>query len=116
MWTVDAASELAAMLPVTATPSSCSRKSRWNQARRNSPSVTLRMPSASTSRTAAAMASSSTARSWAAVIVPAARAARASCTAGGRSRLPTWSARNGGSMRLTDGVWPLGTGRSRGGC
>ena len=43
-----AASELAAMLPVTATPSSCSRKSRWNQARRNSPSVTLRIPSAST--------------------------------------------------------------------
>ena len=63
MWTVVAASELAAMLPVTATPSSCSRKSRWNQARRNSPSVTLRKPIASTLATAAAIASSSTARS-----------------------------------------------------
>ena len=73
MCTVSAASELAAMLPVTATPSSCCRKSRWNQARRNSPSVTLRMPRPSTVRTASAIASSSTARSSAAVIVAAAR-------------------------------------------
>ena len=72
MWTVEAASELAAMLPVTATPSSCCRKSRWNHARRNSPSVTLRMPIDSTVATAAAMASSSTARSSAGEMVPAA--------------------------------------------
>jgi hypothetical protein len=89
MWTVVAESELDAMLPVTATPSSCSRKSRWNHARRNSPSVTLRIPRPSSRRTAVAMASSSTARRSSLVIVPAARAARAACTAGGRSRLPT---------------------------
>ena len=63
MCTVSAASELAAMLPVTATPSSCWRKSRWNQARRNSPSVAARIPVASSLPTASAIASSSTARS-----------------------------------------------------
>ena len=46
--TVSAALELAAMPPLTSTPSSCSRKSRWNYVRRNSPSVMLRMPTAST--------------------------------------------------------------------
>ncbi len=64
-----AASELAAMLPVTATPSSCSRKSRWNHVRRNSPSVTARMPIDSSLATASAIATSSASRSSAAVIV-----------------------------------------------
>ena len=72
MCTVDAESELDAMLPVTATPSSCWRKSRWNHARRNSPSVMLRMPRLSSLATSAAIAASSTARSSAGVIVPAA--------------------------------------------
>ncbi len=98
MCTVSAASELAAMLPVTATPSSCWRKSRWNQARRNSPSVIERIPVSSSLRTAPAIAASSTARSSAALISPFARRLRAACTSGGRRRLPTWSARNGGSM------------------
>jgi len=38
-------------------------------------------------------------RSSSAVISPAACRARAEWTAGGRSRLPTWSARNGGAVR-----------------
>ena len=89
MWTVSAESELDAMLPVTFTPSRCSRKSRWNQALRNSPSVTLRIPEPSSLPTAVAMASSSTARSSSALISPAARWARAACTSAGRRRLPT---------------------------
>ncbi len=89
MCTVDAESELDAMLPVTATPSSCSRKSRWNQARRCSPSVMLCMPKRSSAATFLAMAASSTARRSSAVIAPAAAFARASTTSGARNRLPT---------------------------
>ena len=43
--------------------------------------------------------SSSTARSSSSLISPAARSSRASSNAGGRSRLPTWSARNGAVVR-----------------
>src|SRR5215203_2157555 len=95
------------MLPVTATPSSCCRKSRWNHPRRNSPSVMLRMPRLSIFDTAAAIAWSSTSRSCAALISPAAHCDRASTTSAGRSRLPTWSARKGGSIGLIIvlGVW-----------
>src|SRR5580698_887460 len=42
---------------------------------------------------------SSIARSASAVISPRSRLARASFSTGGRSRLPTWSARNGGVVR-----------------
>ena len=45
------------------------------------------------------MQRSSTARSASADSVPALRAARASASSRGRSRLPTWSARNGGRLR-----------------
>ena len=51
--------------------------------------------------TASRIASSSTARSAAASMRPAAKASRASSSRGGRSRLPTWSARNGGCIPAT---------------
>ena len=74
-------------------------KSMCQDCRRISPSVASRRPTSSCIRTAARIASSSTARSSAAVIVPAAKRSRAVLTSGGRSRLPTWSARNGGLGR-----------------
>src|SRR5256885_9868437 len=48
-----------------------------------------------------AISRSSTALSSAGEISPLARLARASFRAAGRSRLPTWSARNGGRIRGT---------------
>src|SRR5690606_39672150 len=45
------------------------------------------------------IASSSISRSCAGVILPAAASARARSSRGGRSRLPTWSARKGGRSR-----------------
>src|SRR5262249_35414434 len=42
--------------------------------------------------------------SWSAPISPRSRCARAALSAAGRSRLPTWSARNGGLLR---GMGPL---------
>ena len=71
-------------------------KSMCQEARRNSPSVADRRPTSSCIRTASAMASSSTARSSAAVIRPAGEVVAGPSSRGGRSRLPTWSARNGG--------------------
>src|SRR5829696_9964135 len=50
------------------------------------------------------MASSSTARSCAAVISPRAFRSRASRRRFGRRKLPTWSARNGGRVRVVMGL------------
>src|SRR6516162_602051 len=51
---------------------------------------------------------SSTALSSAAVMAPFSRLARASLSAAGRRKLPTWSARNGGLVRFID---PAPTGK-----
>ena len=76
-------------------------KSMCHVARRNSPSVAdlqadVLLQLAPTSR----IASSSTARSSSASILSSAKSSRACSSVGGRSRLPTWSARNGGVSRL----------------
>src|SRR3954452_15470635 len=71
-------------------------KSMCQDARRNSPSVAVARPTSRCMRTASAIAASSTPRSAASSISPAACRARASRSPCGRSRLPTWSARNGG--------------------
>ena len=80
-------------------PASPPRKSKCHQARRNSPSVTAFSPTASCFFTTSRIARSSTARNSSAPMLPSARAARASFSSGGRSRLPTSSARNGGLAR-----------------
>src|SRR6267378_2169647 len=69
------------------TPSSRDRKSRCHQWRRNSPSVTPSRPIASCLFTTARIA-----RSW------ISRSRLFFSSSGGRKRLPTWSARNGGFM------------------
>ena len=74
--------------------------------RRNSPSVAVRRPMSSCRATTSRIASSSTARRRAASIRPAAKSWRACTSERGRSRLPTWSARNGGSVRGSIGVQP----------
>ena len=75
-------------------------KSMCHDARRNSPSVAERRPTSSCSRTTSRIASSSMPRSSSASISPGGEAARAPrSSSGGRSRLPTWSARNGGASR-----------------
>src|SRR4051812_20537638 len=74
-------------------------KSMCHELRRNSPSVAERRPASAWSPTTSRIASSSTARRRSAAIRPSANRARASCSSGGRSRLPTWSARNGGVVR-----------------
>src|SRR3954453_14320597 len=71
-------------------------KSMCQEARRNSPSVAVRSPMSPCMRTTSAIASSSIPRSSAESISPAAYRARASSRFAGRSRLPAWSARNGG--------------------
>src|SRR5919112_5656264 len=71
-------------------------KSMCHDARRNSPSVAVRRPTSSCSLTTSRIASSSTARSSSSPIWPSACRERASSSRCGRSRLPTWSARNGG--------------------
>src|ERR1022692_911920 len=76
-------------------------KSMCQDARRNSPSVTVCRPASSCSATTSAIAASSIALSCAASIRPAARSARAVSRCCGRSRLPTWSARKGGVVRMT---------------
>src|SRR3954454_22378721 len=75
-------------------------KSMCQVARRNSPSVAALSPTSSCSLTASRIASSSTARSSSASILSLAKSSRACRSAGGRSRLPTWSARKGGFVRL----------------
>src|ERR671915_327299 len=74
-------------------------KSMCQEARRNSPSVADWSPTFLCIRTTSRIASSSTARSRSAETCPAAKPSRASRSSGGRSRLPTWSARNGGLSR-----------------
>src|SRR6267378_4072620 len=86
---------------VMPTPSSRAMKSRCQKSRRYSPSVTTRRPSASCFATAARMYRPSTSLSSAAVRAPAFALLRASRSSGGRSRLPTWSARNGGVVTIS---------------
>src|SRR5918992_1785323 len=74
-------------------------KSMCQDARRNSPSVADWSPTSLCIRTTSLIASSSTARSRSAESCPVAKPSRASRSSGGRSRLPTWSARNGGLSR-----------------
>ena len=74
-------------------------KSMCHDARRNSPSVADWRPISSCFATMRRIASSSIARSSSASIFPAAASSRACRSSGGRRRLPTWSARNGGVVR-----------------
>src|SRR5918994_404289 len=74
-------------------------KSMCHDARRNSPSVADCRPTSSCIFTTSAMARSSIARRSSAVMRPEVASSRAWRTSGGRSRLPTWSARNGGVVR-----------------
>src|SRR3954465_1048629 len=74
-------------------------KSMCQVARRNSPSVTDWSPTSSCMRTTSSIAASSAAFRPSSSSWPTACASRASCSSGGRSRLPTWSARNGGLVR-----------------
>src|SRR3954452_7095795 len=71
------------------------RKSKCHQERRNSPSVASLRPISSCFLIIFSTSRSSTALSSAAVIAPCSRLARASLSAAGRKKLPTWSARNG---------------------
>src|SRR6476469_3027644 len=71
------------------------RKSKCHQERRNSPSVASLRPISSCFLMIFSTSRSSTALSSAAVIAPCSRLARASLSAAGRKKLPTWSARNG---------------------
>src|SRR5438105_1174502 len=67
-----------------------------HEPRRNSPSVTPGKPRSAWILTAWPMQSSSTRRKVSAEIQSRSCSARAASSDGGRSRLPTWSARNGG--------------------
>src|SRR3954447_6415663 len=96
-------------------------KSMCQEERRNSPSVAERSPTSSCMRTTSRIASSSAARSSSSSIRPAACSSRACRSASGRSRLPTWSARNGGVSRramreflLRAGVSPVLSGSTGG--
>ncbi len=87
-----------------ANPSQFMISSSHQLRRRNSPSVTALRPTRSCMATAARMQSSSIARSspsscgprWRSAVCAPSRRSRASLSFCGRSRLPTWSARNGG--------------------
>src|SRR4029077_1775841 len=81
------------------TPSRPRKKSKCHHERRNSPSVAHCRPMSSCFLMPAAISRSSMALRVSAVISPFWRLARASLSAAGRSRLPTWSARNGGEVR-----------------
>src|SRR4051794_241296 len=78
-------------------------KSMCQDSRRNSPSVTDFRPVCSWRRMTSRIASSSIARRSSWEMRPAARSSRALSTSGGRSRLPTWSARKGGLVRTDIG-------------
>src|SRR6266705_1459385 len=94
-------------------PSMPVRKSVCQKARRNSPSVTARSPAASCIFTASRIERSSIWRSCAALIVPFAALSRASTSSFGRSRLPTWSARNGGFVVMAGVPLKIGAGGQR---
>src|SRR3954464_4924045 len=81
-------------------------KSMCQDERRSSPSVTVCRPASRWSSITSRIASSSAAFSAAASMRPALKAARASWSAGGRNRLPTWSARNGGNWAMWEGAFP----------
>src|SRR5262245_12249523 len=85
------------------TLSSFKRKSRCHQVRLYSPSVIERSPMSSCRRTTSRIAASWMRRSSSAEILLSAAALRASMSAAGRIRLPTWSARNGGVGRAGTG-------------
>src|SRR5260370_10692131 len=94
-------------------PSMPVRKSVCRKARRNSPSVTARSPVASCIFTASRIERSSIWRSCAALIVPFAALSRALTSSFGRSRLPTWSARNGGFLVIAGVPLRIGAGGQR---
>src|SRR5689334_15384426 len=96
---VTAAKAMPESMKWRSTPSSPQRKSRCHQERRNSPSVIDCRPTSSCFWTIAPISRSSTSLSSVLVISPLARRSRAFFNAAGRSRLPTWSARNGGAVR-----------------
>ena len=75
-------------------PSTASTNPVLKSRRRNSPSVSTSIPVPAWRATACPMAASSAARSCASSISPASRRRRAASSGSGRSRLPTWSARN----------------------
>ena len=75
-------------------------KSMCHEVRRNSPSVAAFRPTSACMATTWRIASSSTVRSSSADSLPFAWSSRAVSSAAGRSRLPTWSARNGGSFAM----------------
>src|SRR5215213_2022998 len=90
---------LSAYCPCVAVmPSKPVRKSTCQKPRRNSPSVTDCRPAASCSATAFLMEVFSTSVNDCREILPALKSARACLSSGGRNRLPTWSARNGGLL------------------
>src|ERR1700681_3268896 len=70
--------------------------------RRNSPSVMPRSPASSCILAAPEMDASSMVRSSGADISPLLNRSRARKSSGGRSRLPTWSARKGGLLFIVD--------------
>ena len=82
----------------SANPSSASITPADHERRRNSPSVTAGMPISSWKATMPRIAASSAARNPAASSLPARRALTASSSSGGRTKLPTCSARNGGAV------------------
>ena len=81
-----------------------------HQSRRNSPSVIPDRPTASCFATTSRMQRSSISRSASRPISPFFAAARAFRSSGGRSRLPTWSARNGGFdwSGMVESFWSSG--------
>src|SRR6185503_2814563 len=83
----------------TSTPGRAARKSVCHDLRRNSPSVIDFSPTASCFAISAVISWSSICFRHSAEIAFLARSARACFSAAGRSRLPTWSARNGGVVR-----------------
>src|SRR5665213_3364666 len=87
-------------------PSRPQRKSRCHQERRNSPSVTDCRPTSSCFLMTRSISRSSISLSAPALISPLMRCSRAFFSAAGRNRLPTWSARNGGLVRMLIALSP----------
>src|SRR5690242_3261774 len=79
------------------------KKSKCHHERRYSPSVASLSPISSCFLMIFSTSRSSISLSWAAVIAPCSRLARASLIAPERKMLPTWSARNGGLLRAVMG-------------
>ena len=96
------------------TPRNCATKSIHQFSRRNSPSTTTENPISSCMRTMSRIAASSAWRRARWSIAPCVNCARASSSAGGRSRLPTWSARKTLLPWLCHRLAPAWTGRAAG--